>query len=403
MPGPFLLELLGDLHWTFVSVGIVSSVFITGLVLWTRRAGPRTEPAAFPPISVLKPFDGLDPDMEENFWSYLSAPYPGPREVLFCTGRDNPEGLAVAERVIARLEREPQDGVTARILLPEEGEAPWVTRKVWHMARGFSQARHDVIINGDSGTRVGPGALRALVATLLRSDQVGAAWAPYAVAESAGLGARLTRVAWTATTMNFLVVDGMNRVSGLRPMLAGGLFAARREVIEELDGFAACDGFLTEDLEVGRRIHGLGWRVERAAEPVVRYLGDLDLAGFVRRQQRWNTILWTFRDPLFIPYPLTMCGLAVAPWTCLAASLAFPERTVEYVSALAALYVVRLAYALFLSASVPGGGVRLDTVTLLPLVDAIFLATWLRAPFVRTLRWRDVTLRIEPGGRVRPT
>lgn len=402
MDGVFLLELLGDLHWTFVSVGIVSSTLLTALVLATRSRRPAPSPGPLPAITLLKPFDGVDPDMEQNFWTYLSTPYPGEREVLLCTGRDDPEAIAVAERVLARLEAEPQKGVTARLLLPEPGERPWVTRKVWHMARGFAAATHDIIVNGDSGTRIRHDTLTTLVRTLVEDENTGAVWAPYVVTEASSFGARLTRVAWTATTMNLSVVDGVNRIVGNRPLLAGGLFATRRGTVEQFGGFASCDGFLTEDIEVGRRVYANGWEVVRSSAPVERYLGDLSVAGFYGRQLRWNTILWRFRDPLVLPYPLTMCGLFLAPFTFVAASLAFPERLAEYALALGALFLVRWLYALFLSVVICGDRPRLDTLLLLPVVDAVMFLTWLRAPFVRTIRWRGTTLRLQRGGRVTP-
>jgi|GEM_PF-3492863 len=399
----FLLELLGDLHWTFVSVGIVSSMFFAGLVLRARWAPGPDEAIALPPLSILKPFDGVDPEMDRNFWSYLATPYAAPREILFCTAHDNVAGIAAARGAIERLRAEPQPGVTARLLVSEPDDTPWVTRKVWHMARGYAACSHDVIVNGDSGTRLAPGVLDALVRTLLADPGRGAAWAPYTVSDARSLGARLTRVAWTATTMNFLVVDSMHRfLRSERPLLAGGLFAARRSAIDQLDGFAQCDGFLTEDLEVGRRISASGMAVVRSPVPVQRHLGGLTLGGFYRRQLRWNTILWRFRDPLRIPYPLVMCGLAIAPFTCAAACLAFPGRVREYLSALAALYVVRWVYSLFLSVVASGGQPRLETLLLLPWVDAVMLETWVRGAFVRTITWRGRSLRVERGGRVTP-
>ncbi len=399
MGGFSLLELLGDLHWTFVSVGIVSSLLFGGLVLWARTRGAPDPTLPLPALTILKPFDGVDPDMEESFWTYLATPYGAPREVLFCTSRDNTEGIAVAERSIARLEREPQAGVTARLLLPAEDEEPWITRKVWHMARGFAAASHDVIVNGDSGTRLKPGTLQALVRGLVASPRRGAVWAPYTVSDGDAFGTRMTRIAWTATTMNFVVLSALRSATRQKPILAGGLFAARREAVAQIDGFAECDGYLTEDYEIGRRIHANGWEVTPSSVPVERHLGEIAFGDFFARQQRWNTILWRLKDPLRHPYPLTMCGLVLAPVTGLAASLAFPERATEYGAALLALYGVRWIYALLLGFATTGRA-RLETLLLLPLVDAVFFLTWVRGPFIRTIRWRETTLRVGPDGKV---
>ena len=261
-------------------------------------------------------------------------------------------------------------------------------------------ARHDVIVNGDSGTSLLPGTLEALVRTLVASPDCGAVWAPYSVSEGSSIGTRLTRVAWTATTMNFLVVGAVHQAFKQKPMLAGGLFAARREAVAQIGGFAEADGYLTEDYEIGRRITANGWLVKPSRVPVVRHMGELTFGQFFQRQLRWNTILWRLRDPLRAPYPLTMCGLAVAPITCAAASLAFPERLGEYGSALAALYLTRGLYALLLRFLTTGARPQLETLLLLPLLDAVFLVTWARGPFVRTIMWRDTKLRVGREGKV---
>ena len=234
---------------------------------------------------------------------------------------------------------------------------------------------------------------------LVADPQRGGAWASYTVEGGDRLGVRLTRAAWTATTNSFFVIDALHRVIGRPPLLAGGLFAARRAAVEQLDGFAALDGLLTEDLDVGRRMHAVGWAVEVSPVPVVRYLPELSWSGFVARQQRWNVILWRFKEPLRWPYPLTMCGLAIAPVTAVLASLAFPERTGEYVTALGALYVARTLYALVLT-GLAGRRLRLDVLALLPILDAVFLVTWLRGPFIRHIAWRDTRLRVGRAGRV---
>ena len=395
-----LLELLGDVHWMFVTTGVGASVVCFALFFLGRKP-LSTHDGDLPPVSVIKPFDGTDPDLAENFWSYVVAPYPAPREILFCTARDNAEGIAVVRGVEQRLAEEPRVGVSVRLLLPTEGEEPWITRKVWHMARGLAAAEHDVVINGDSGTRVGNQTLEVLVRTLLGAERRGAVWAPYLVEGVDTLGARLTRLAWTSTFMNFLVLEGMRRLTGQKSMLAGGLFAARKVALLELDGLKSCDGYLTEDLEVGYRMQTNGWEVGPSPEPVVRHMRGAAFSEFFARQLRWNTIIWRFGDPLVLPYPLVMTGLALAPWTFVAASMAFPERVEEYGLALAALYGVRLSYAVSVGA-ITTRRIRLGELPLLPLVDAVFLITYLRAPFVRTIRWRDTTLRVGARGKVTP-
>lgn len=392
------LELLGDLHWMICSVGVVSAVAFTQIVLWRRLKTNRPRFVGdLPPISILKPFDGTDPGLEANFWSYCTAPYGGERQLVFATAHDNAEGIAVVESIRRRAADLP--GVSIDLVLPDPDEEPWVGRKVWHMNRGFAAAKHDVILNADSGTRVDDAAIEAVVRTLLADDRRGVAWASYAVS-GRSLGARLTRLAWTSSAMCFFVVDALRALTGRYGLPAGGLIAFRRQVVEQLDGFKAGDAFVTEDLELGRIIHEHGWDIVVSPLPVVRHLADMPFSGFWGRQLRWNVILWAFKVPARFPYPLVMGGLALVPFTWAAAVLAFPERTAEYTALAVSLVIARLAFATYVRVVISRRPFTVDLLWMLPLLDAVLIATWARAPFVKTVDWRGKTLRLGEGGRV---
>ena len=96
-PHPLLL-----LHWVVCTGGIGASL-VLGLVvagaLRRRRAPARL--ASPPPLTILKPFDGVDPDLERNFEATAAVPWPAGKQVLFCTDRQNAEGIEVARRVVA--------------------------------------------------------------------------------------------------------------------------------------------------------------------------------------------------------------------------------------------------------------------------------------------------------------
>lgn len=394
------LELLGDLHWAVCSVGVVSTWMFATALLWRRRSMARESFAGeLPPISILKPFDGDDPDLEANFWNTCVAPYPAPREVLFATAHDNTAGLEVVRRIQARAADLPDVRVLAVPTSPDEPE--WVTRKAWHMHRAFGLATHPVIINSDSGTRLQDDTLPALVRTLLADPNRGAAWASYAVTEPRSLGARLTRLAWTATSSCFFVVDAVRGLVGKVGLSAAGLVAFRREALDAIGGFEGGEGFVTEDLEIGRLLADAGYSLAASGAPVFRHLPDLPLSGYWSRQLRWNVILWAFKVDARWPYPLVLCGLALGPITGLLATWAFPERAAEYGLLFGALVLTRWVWAAILSrlSRVP---ITADILWLMPLADLLMLLTWAKAPFVRTVVWRGRTLRLTRGGRVSP-
>src|SRR5277367_511305 len=76
------------------------------LALWSARAFVRESrrplPDFHPPVSILKPVKGLDPEMYASFASHCSQDYAGEYEILFAAG--TPDDPAV--EAIEQLQRE---------------------------------------------------------------------------------------------------------------------------------------------------------------------------------------------------------------------------------------------------------------------------------------------------------
>ena len=87
-------------------IGIVTSTVYTLMVavgalrLAQRRRG--LLPSSFiPPVSLLKPLHGSEPDLESHLQSFFEQDYPE-FEIIFCARSDQDAGLEIARRVAAR-------------------------------------------------------------------------------------------------------------------------------------------------------------------------------------------------------------------------------------------------------------------------------------------------------------
>src|SRR5580698_6983937 len=123
--------LLRILFYVAITGTVTSSVYcamvLVGALRFARRK--RQEERAyggfFPPVSVLKPLHGAEPDLEENLRRFFDLDYPE-YELLFCARHAEDEGLRIAERIAVDY---PQ--VRARFLTC--GEPQYPNAKMWSM------------------------------------------------------------------------------------------------------------------------------------------------------------------------------------------------------------------------------------------------------------------------------
>ena len=123
-------------------IGILTSTVYALLVAVgaARLAARRRKllPAAFtPPVSLLKPLHGSEPELESHLQSFFEQKYPK-FEVIFCARSEQDPGLEVARRVAARY-----PAIRSKFLC--SGSAPYANAKVWSLERMQSVAALQVL------------------------------------------------------------------------------------------------------------------------------------------------------------------------------------------------------------------------------------------------------------------
>ncbi len=162
-------------------VGIVSSLLYYLLCLWGaatflrgREAGEGARPTqALPPISILKPLKGVDPEIYESFRSHCQQDYPE-YEIIF--GVSDASDLA-SESVRALQKEFPH----RRIVLVVCSENLGANVKASNLAQMLTEARYDYLIVNDSDIRVERDYLQRVTAGL--ADPQTLEWSHASIAE----------------------------------------------------------------------------------------------------------------------------------------------------------------------------------------------------------------------------
>jgi ceramide glucosyltransferase len=340
-----------------------------------RRGSQRRDCKFQPPVSVLKPLRGLDPNTYEAFVSQAQQQYPV-FEILFGVRE---ESDAAAEEV-RRLQREfPAASIR---LIAGGADAP--NGKAGVLMELARHARHPVWVVNDSDIKVTPDYLAEVVAPL-EDSEIGVVTCLYRAK------AHTAAAAWEALGIatDFMPSTLVAQLIGVREFGLGSTLAFRAEDLERAGGFAALADYLADDYQLAKRITGLGKRAEISTYTVETALGEASWAGAWRHQLRWGRTIRASKGAGYVGLPVAHAGV----WILIAAVLgAWTPGAV--------LLAARMASAWVTGWRVLRSPVARRLWWLAPCWDLYAFCVWGASYAGRQVRWRDRVLRIERGGRI---
>lgn len=353
------------------------------LCLWSvrnfRRCSRMAQPDFAPPVSILKPLRGVDPQMYESFRSHCVQDYPQYEIIFGVNEADDPAVDAVRQLM--------REFPACRIQLVICPEVLGTNRKTSNLVQMLPYARHEYILINDSDIHVTPNYLRRVMAPFGRTD-VGMVTCPYRGIAANTLGSKLES-AGISTDFFAGVLSAWQIEKGLHFGL-GSTLAMSRNALEAIGGLEPLVDYLADDFELGSRIAKAGFEVVLVDLVVETHLPSYSFRGFFEHQMRWARSTRDSRRRGYVGILLTF-GL---PWAMLAVLLSHGTWWSWIVLAAAAL--------LRASVAVQVGRVVQDPfifrhLSLIPLRDLIAFWVWFASFAGHHVHWRGEVFILEDG------
>ncbi len=370
-----------------VLLSLTAITWLYWLVAWWMvrhhfRSPRQVDPDFTPPVSILKPARGLDPQAYFNFASFCQQDYPD-YELLICVSDPQDPALPVVERL--------QHDFPERSIRPIIGPVFGSNRKACALHYLASQARHDLLVISDSDMRVTADYLRRVVAPLA-DEKVGLVTCPYRGDSPRTLPSRLEALHMGVTFLPSVVVA--SRLLKLS-FAMGSTVVLRRQDLVRLGGFRPIADHLADDYQIGARIGELGLRVHLSDYVTASVLGSSTLRELWHREVRWSRcarvsrpleypgLLLTFSTPLALLL-LLLSGFAPLGWLALAVSLLLRWLVAWSVTAYTGNHEAR------------------RWLIWLPVRDLLSIVTWCVGGLGRHIVWRGERFVLQADGRMQP-
>ena len=335
---------------------------------------------SFPPVSILKPLRGVDPEIWDSFCSYCEQEYPEFQIIFGVSDPDDP-AIEVVRRLQAKYLNRQIELVDCRQILG-------ANVKVSNLVQMLPAARHEILLVSDSDIRVPKDYLRRVIAPL-RDKSVGLVTCLYRGIASPSLGSQLEAL---GISMDFVAGVLSARVieRGMHFAL-GSTMVFRRSDLNAIGGFEIFLDCLADDYELGRRISATGKRVELSDVTVDTFLPAYSIREFVDHQLRWARTVRDARPWGYLGTALTF-GL---PWSI---AMLLAARGAPWAWALCAVTLAtRVGVGLATSLAALHDHRALRNIFLLPVRDLIAPLVWIASFAGHQIRWRGEVFYLKDG------
>lgn len=372
-------------------IGLISSTVYLILVLIAARrfcASGRREALAgtpMPPVTILKPLHGLEPQLERNLESFFVQDYPE-FEIIFGARQSTDPALKIVESLQRKYPH-----VQMRVVL--SGEPAWPNAKVFALGKMIAVAGAPYLVITDSDVWVRPDCLKQVVAPLL-DPKVGVVTCLYRGVAAGGFWSTLEALGMSIELPSGVLVARM--LEGMKFAL-GPTMATRKDVLEAIGGIAVLGHYCADDYVLGNLAHKSGMTVVLSQHIIHHVAMNTSMGASITHQVRWMRSTRFSRRAGHLGTGLTyampfgllgmVAGMAAHNWFLAAALLGWG-------------YVNRVIQAVALGWGVLSDSESLRLCWLYPLRDLMGFFVWCASFAGNEIVWRNERYRLASDGKM---
>lgn len=348
-----------------------------------KRRQLRSAAAYAPPVSVLKPVHGIEPNLEENLESFFRQDFPN-FELIFCARHAGDPGLQMAQRLALKY-----PDVKVRILTC--GKPPWTNAKLFSLEKMWKEAAHELLVISDSDVRVSPDYLREIIKPFA-DPKVGMTTCIFRGLPAGGFWTELEAFGYSVEMTAGVVVADM--LEGMKFAL-GPTMVVRRECLKALGGFGFMADYCADDYILGNRVAESGKQVVLSHHAIDHMVFHHSFVASMRHQVRWMRSTRFSRPKGHLGTVLTYAmPYGVIGWI---AGLASGHAALG-LSLLGAAFLNRVIQSIAAGYFVAKDPKALTRAWLYPVRDLLGGFLWIGSYLSAKIDWRGEVYRLSTGG-----
>ena len=366
-----------------VIASMYSLLTLTATLVWRRRgAGTFPDDGERPPITILKPLCGIEPDLHANLRSFCTQDYPR-FQLVFGVRDPLDTALAIVDQLVAEFPALPISVVINPRLYGDNF-------KNSNLMNMLEVAQHDILVIADSDAKVRPDYLGRVTAPL-RTPHVGLVSSIYRALPSPTLWSRLGAMYVNDWFMPSVLLAWL---FGHENYASGQTLCLRRATLDAIGGLRPIANHLADDYRLGELVRSLGLKIVLSSYEVQTRHHEPSLRSLINHQVRWMRTLQVLR-PLSFRFIFLSFSLPLALLGMLLSFRATPVAGVTWT-----LFGCTLAAQLLLHSPHQRRPslAWLADVALIPARDLILCWTWLRTFFVSRVIWRGSEFDVDSQG-----